>query len=107
MTYYNTIQSLFIFFCFIVALAELSKNPKFQSILQRKIKEFNARAPYERYVFLTIVCMCCFAYFFPFLPNFIFGFFFFFVKFECYFLIFELGLYVEPYVRLVISLSLS
>ena len=32
-----------------LAILELAKNPKFQSILQRKMKEFNLKAPYERY----------------------------------------------------------
>lgn len=30
-----------------LAILELAKNPKFQSILQRKMKEFNLKAPYE------------------------------------------------------------
>lgn len=33
-----------------VGLAQLSKNPKFQAILQRKMREFNLRAPYERFI---------------------------------------------------------
>ncbi len=36
-------------------LAGLSKNPKFQSILQRKIREMNIRAPYERYRHLNTI----------------------------------------------------
>ena len=42
-----------------LAILELAKNPKFQSILQRKMKEFNLKAPYERYnldcVYVSIV----------------------------------------------------
>ena len=32
-----------------LAILELAKNPKFQSTFQRKMKEFNLKAPYERY----------------------------------------------------------